>query len=145
MEKTIIKVGAQVKATDALVWKHFTEPEHIKRWNKATEEWHTPRAQNDLKVGGRFVYRMEAKDGSMGFDFAGEYTKLENHSLIEYRLDDGRSVIVQFEPAGEHTLVTEYFEADDQSSEDIQRAGWQAILDNFKAYTESFHGGDSPY
>lgn len=133
----IITVKNLVKAPVEKVWKMWTFPEHITRWNYASEEWHSPTAENDLRPGGRFVSRMEAKDGSMGFDFEGIYDEVKPNQLIKYSLGDGRKVEVIFENKGEETQVTESFEAENTHSLEIQQEGWQAILNNFKGYVES--------
>ncbi|MFC4101463.1 SRPBCC family protein [Paenibacillus xanthanilyticus] len=119
------------------VWKVWTEPAHIKQWNNASEDWHTPHAENDLRVGGTFSSRMEAKDGSFGFDFGGTYDVVDLHETIAYSLGDGRQVKISFVAEGETTKVVESFEAEGTNPVDMQQAGWQAILDNFKKYAES--------
>ena len=119
------------------VWKLWSGPEHITKWNNASPDWHTPRAENDLRVGGRFLSRMEAKDGSMGFDFGGVYNEVRPNELIEYTMDDGRNVSVNFTPNGNQTKIVSTFEAETMNSEEMQRTGWQAILDNFKKYAEA--------
>ncbi len=136
-EKTQITVETTVKAPIEKAWKVWTAPEHITQWNFATEEWHTPAAENDLRAGGKFSYRMEAKDGSFGFDFGGAYDEVKTNQLIDYTLDDGRKVKVTFTENGTETKVAETFEAESTHSVDMQRGGWQAILDNFKKYTET--------
>lgn len=136
-EKTTITVSANVNAPVEKVWALWTKPEHIVNWNNAIAEWHTPKAENDLREGGRFNFRMEARDGSMGFDFNGEYTKVIPNQEIEYRLADGRKVTVLFTAEGNATEIKESFEAEDMNPEELQRSGWQAILDNFKQYAES--------
>ena len=118
------------------VWQYWTEPEHIKKWNSASEDWHTTFAENDLRVGGKFLSRMEAKDGSVGFDFWGIYDEVKLYEIIESTLGDERKVKVTFVGKEEYTEVTESFEAEDINSIEMQQAGWQAILDNFKKYTE---------
>jgi uncharacterized protein YndB with AHSA1/START domain len=117
-------------------WEFWTRPEHITNWNYASDEWHSPSAVNDLRPGGTFSYRMEAKDGSFGFDFGGTYDEVKQGEGIQYTLGDGRKVEVLFQPLGEATRITEVFEAEDENTLDMQRFGWQAILDNFKKYTE---------
>ncbi|HLU70175.1 MAG TPA: SRPBCC family protein [Fibrobacteria bacterium] len=131
-----ITITTQVAATPERVWEAYTNPEDVKRWNFASPEWHCPAATADLRVGGAFSWRMEAKDGSFGFDFAGTYTKLEPHSRIEYAFGD-RTAQVSFEegPAGVTVSVT--FDAEEENSADMQRAGWQAILDNFRTHVEA--------
>lgn len=135
--KTIITVENTINAPVEKVWKYFTQPEHIIKWNNASDDWHTPRAENNLRVGGNFVYRMEAKDGSFGFDFGGTYDDVKNKELIEYTIGDGRKVKVNFTSDGNETKVTENFEAENMNSLELQKTGWQAILNNFKKYTES--------
>jgi len=135
-EKTIITVETTVNAPVAKVWEYFTKPEHITQWNNASDDWHTPRAENDLRTGGNFVYRMEAKDGSFGFDFGGVYDAVTTNEYIEYTMDDGRKVTVTFAEDGNAAKVTESFEAEEMNSAEMQKSGWQAILDNFKKYTE---------
>lgn len=132
-----ITVETPVKAPVEKVWKLFTAPEHITKWNNASADWHTPAAQNDLKVNGRFVYRMEAKDGSFGFDFGGVYNEVKPNEVIAYKIDDGRKVKVTFEKEGTATKVIETFEAEDENPIDLQQGGWQSILNNFKNYVES--------
>jgi uncharacterized protein YndB with AHSA1/START domain len=112
-------------------------PEHIVKWNNASPDWHTPSATNDLQEGGKFVYRMEAKNGSFGFDFGGTYDTVKMHELIVYTLGDGRIVKIQFIADGQTTKVMEEFEAENQNSLELQQTGWQAILDSFRKYTES--------
>ena len=119
------------------VWKRWTSPKDIVNWTFASADWHSPEAENDLKIGGKFRTRMEAKDGSMGFDFEGKYTNVELHKIIEYVLEDGRNVLISFEDLNEKTLITETFDPETVNSLAMQKDGWQAILDNFKKYTES--------
>ncbi len=132
-----ITVENTVNAPIEKVWRFWTEPEHIKKWNNASEDWHTPHAENDLRVGGKFVSRMEAKDGSFGFDFGGVYDAVEENKYIEYRLDDERKVKIFFTPGENETKVVETFEAENTYPIEMQRDGWQAILNNFKKYTET--------
>ncbi|GAA4432381.1 hypothetical protein GCM10023188_20890 [Pontibacter saemangeumensis] len=134
---TSITLETTIQAPVEKVWKYWTEPRHITQWNNASDNWHTPRAENDLRVGGKFLSRMEARDGSMGFDFTGTYTNIRAHGLIAYALEDGRKVQVLFTPRGNETSVTETFEAEPSHPAEMQRAGWQAILDNFKNYVEA--------
>jgi uncharacterized protein YndB with AHSA1/START domain len=136
MKKTIT-VEATVNAPVAKVWKYWSEPTHIMQWNSASEDWHTPKSENDLRTGGKFSATMAAKDGSMSFDFHGVYTNVKQHELIEYTIADGRTVKVIFQPQGDKTNVIETFEMEDTNPEELQRGGWQAILDNFKKYTEN--------
>ncbi|HTE01568.1 MAG TPA: SRPBCC family protein [Mucilaginibacter sp.] len=135
-ESTVITVEATVNAPVQKVWTVWTQPEHITQWNSPSDDWHTPSAENDFRVGGNFSYRMEAKDGSFGFDFGGVYDDVKQNELIEYTIGDGRKVKVVFEGNGDTTKVTETFEAENTHSIDMQRGGWQAILDSFKKYTE---------
>lgn len=135
--KTMITIESVIDAPVEKVWKFWTGTEHITRWNNASDDWHTPRAENDLRVGGKFLSRMEAKDGSFGFDFWGIYDQVEVNKLIEYTLGDGRKCITHFSGEGNTTKVVTTFEAEGTNPVDMQRTGWQAILDNFKKYTES--------
>jgi len=137
MKKTNITVVTTVNAPVEKVWESWTEPRHITRWNNASDDWHTQKAENDLRVGGKFLSRMEAKDGSAGFDFTGAYIRIEPHKQIEYMLEDGRKVLVSFLSKENKTTVTEIFEAEQTNTHEMQKAGWQAILGNFKKYTES--------
>jgi uncharacterized protein YndB with AHSA1/START domain len=132
-----ITVAVVVKAPREVVWKLWTTPEDILHWNNASDDWHTPKAVNDLRVGGTFVYRMEAKDGSFGFDFGGMYDKVKPRESIAYTLGDGRTVRIDFDENGTETIVRETFEAEKQNSAEVQRGGWQAVLNNFKKYVES--------
>lgn len=136
-EKTSITVETIVQAPVEKVWECWTKPEHITGWNNASDDWHTPRAENDLRVGGKFLSRMEARDGSMGFDFGGVYDEVKPNERIAYTLDDDRKVKIVFTGNDNETTVTETFEAEKENSVELQRGGWQAILDNFKKYTES--------
>jgi uncharacterized protein YndB with AHSA1/START domain len=134
--KTTITVQTNVHAPIEKVWQFWTTPVHIIHWNNASDDWHTPYAENNLKKEGKFKYRMEAKDGSAGFDFEGAYTEIITHKRIEYGLADGRAVQISFGSKGEETVVTETFEAEQTNSVELQQGGWQAILDNFKNYVE---------
>lgn len=135
--KIQITIETTVNAPVEKVWEYWNGPEHITQWCSATPEWHTPRATNDLRTGGSFSSRMEAKDGSMGFDFGGVYDEVKTNSLIAYTMGDGRKVLIVFSSNGHSTTVTETFEAEDMNPLAMQRGGWQNILDNFKQYTES--------
>ena len=137
IEKKSITVETTINAPIEKVWHLWTDPKHIVHWNNASDDWHTPKAENDLRVGGRFLSRMEAKDGSFGFDFTGEYTKVDKQREIEYQLEDERKVKITFVSNGTQTVVTETFEAEDMHSIDLQRTGWQSILNNFKKYAEA--------
>jgi uncharacterized protein YndB with AHSA1/START domain len=134
---TKITVQGTVKAPAANVWKLWTSPEHITKWNSPSDDWHTPRAENDLRVGGKFLSRMEAKDGSFGFDFAGVYDEVENNKRIAYSMDDGRKVEIDFIDKGGETDIITVFDAENENPVDMQRDGWQAILDNFIRYAEA--------
>jgi uncharacterized protein YndB with AHSA1/START domain len=136
--KKTISVQAIINAPIEQVWKLYTEPEHIVQWNNASNDWHTPRAENDLKVGGKFLYRMEAKDGSSGFDFEGTYEQVKTNELIVYSLTDGRKVEVIFTKDDDaRTKIATNFEAESTNSIEMQCDGWQAILNNFKKYVET--------
>jgi len=132
----VITVETTVNAPIGKVWKYWTEPEHIKKWNNASPDWHTPAAEVDLRVGGKFSSTMAAKDGSMSFDFGGVYTEVKPNQKIEYTLGDGRKVKIAFTEEGKNVKVVEHFEVESQNPVDFQKAGWQAIIDNFKKYTE---------
>ena len=136
-ERTVITVEATVKAPVEKVWKFWNEPEHIKQWAFASNDWHAPHVENDLRTDGKFSTTMAAKDGSFSFDFGGVYTKVDLHKVIEYTIGDGRKVNIAFGSKGNETKITETFEAEDTNSLEMQRGGWQAILDNFKKHTES--------
>jgi uncharacterized protein YndB with AHSA1/START domain len=131
-----IAVETTVKAGVKRVWDLWTLPRHITQWNQASDDWHTTRAENDLRPGGKFSYRMEARDGSAGFDFRGVYEKIEPTTLITSTLGDGRKVSVSFMRWGDDTVISETFEAEKTNQPELQRRGWQAILDNFKKYAE---------
>lgn len=132
-----ITVQATIHKNLDLVWDYWTNPNHITHWNFASDDWKCPQASNDLRVGGQFSYAMAAKDGSVSFDFGGFYTEVIDKSTIKYELEDGRKVIVLFETIDENTtLVTETFDPETENPLEMQQAGWQSILDNFKKYTE---------
>jgi len=126
-----ITVETVVQADLNRVWSTWNNPEDIKQWNAASDDWHTPRATVDLREGGKFVARMEAKDGSEGFDFEGTYTRVVPRKLIEYRMTDGREVKVEFTERAGGVVVKETFDAETENPAELQRQGWQAILDNF--------------
>jgi uncharacterized protein YndB with AHSA1/START domain len=132
-----ITVETTVAASVEKVWERFTNPTHIKNWNSPSPEWHTPSAENDLREGGSFSYRMEARDGSMGFDFGGIFTSVKPNKSLYYTIGDGRKVAVHFSGSDTDTRVVETFEAENMNAIEMQRGGWQAILDSFKQYTES--------
>ena len=131
-----ITVETVVKADLNKVWGAWNDPEAIKQWNAASEDWHTTQSTIELREGGRFSARMEAKDGSAGFDFEGTYTRIVPHKLIEYRMSDGRDVTVEFKPDAGRVVVKETFEAEGENPPEVQRQGWQAILDNFARHVE---------
>ena len=133
---TTVTVQSRIDKNVENVWTLWTSPEHITQWNFASPEWHCPKAEHELSVGGTLCYHMAAKDGRMAFDYTGTFTRIEPNKLLEHALDDGRKVSVQFEDLGQHTQITETFEVEDENSIDMQRQGWQAILDNFKRYAE---------
>ncbi len=128
-----ITVETHIIAPVANVWRAYTTPEDIKQWNAASNDWHTTKSSVDLRVGGAFSSRMEAKDGSMGFDFAGTYTKIVPNKLIEYSFGD-RTAVVEFEPDAKGVAVRVTFDAETENSIDMQRGGWQAILNSFARY-----------
>lgn len=135
-----ITVEKLVKAPVATVWSAYTTPADIEQWNAASEDWHTTKASVDLRVGGQFSSRMEAKDGSFGFDFAGTYTKIEPERLIEYAFGD-RAAVVDFLPTANGVNVRVTFDAETQNPAEMQRSGWQAILDNFARHVEAGRSG----
>ena len=134
-----ITVSTVVAAPLAEVWRAYNSPEDIKVWNTASPDWHTTASSVDLRVGGKFSSRMEAKDGSMGFDFAGEYTKVVPHKLIEYAFGD-RIGVVEFAEEAPGVRVTVTFDGETTYPEEQQRAGWQAILDSFEQHVVARHG-----
>jgi uncharacterized protein YndB with AHSA1/START domain len=135
-----ITVETRVKAGLDAVWQAWNNPEDIKQWNAASADWHTPRSTVDLRVGGKFSARMEARDGSAGFDFEGIYTRIVPREQIAYRMEDGREVAVQFTEVDGAVLVTETFDAESLNSPELQRQGWQAILDNFAKHVAERYG-----
>ncbi len=136
MENKKITVETLVPLPVEKTWKLWTSPEHIVKWNFASPDWHSPGASNDFRIGGRFNYRMEAKDNSTGFDFEGEYVEIDPHQKIKYRMDDGREVEVIFKPVDNATYIEETFDPEDENSREMQKDGWQAILENFRKYAE---------
>jgi uncharacterized protein YndB with AHSA1/START domain len=129
-EKINVTVEALINAPVDKVWQFWTDPRHIVHWNSASDDWHTTRDDNDLRKGGKFSSRMESRDGSQGFDFSGNYTRVELKRLIESVLDDGRKVSVSFVQNGNTTRVREAFETEQTNSVEMQKSGWQSILDN---------------
>jgi len=132
----LIKVESIINAPIGKVWESWTKEEHVKNWNFASSDWHCPYATNNLVVGGEFHYTMSAKDNSMSFDFWGKYEIIEIEKSIEILLGDGRKMKVAFEASDAGTIVIEEFEPEQENSVELQRAGWQMILDNFKKYVE---------
>jgi uncharacterized protein YndB with AHSA1/START domain len=137
MEKTKVTVEALIDAPKEKVWEYFTLPEHITKWNFAADTWQCPRAENDLRVGGKYSARMEAKDGSFGFDFDAIYDEVRDGESITYTMGDGRQSTTDFTDVEGKTMVTTAFDAETMNDVEMQRGGWQAILDNFKKYAES--------
>jgi uncharacterized protein YndB with AHSA1/START domain len=135
--KIAITVEATIHVPVEKVWEYWNKPEHITQWCNASPDWHVPRAENDLQVGGKFSTRMEAKDGSFGFDFGGVYDEVKTNELIDYTMGDGRKVSIIFSEDGNTTKLVETFEAEEENPVEMQRGGWQAILDNFKKYVEA--------
>ncbi|MBN1949736.1 MAG: SRPBCC family protein [Bacteroidales bacterium] len=132
-----ITIETTIEAPIQLVWNLWTLPEHIVNWNFASEEWCCPNAVNDLRPDGELNWRMEAKDGGIGFDFTGTYLQVKDKELITYKISDGRAVSINFLTEGKNVKLIESFEAEGTNSEELQRSGWQAILNNFKRYVES--------
>ena len=130
-----ITVETTIKAPIAKVWSAYTTPADIMQWNAASDDWHTPKATVDLRVGGEFVSRMEAKDGSFGFDFAGTYTRIVPEKLIEYSFGD-RTAAIEFEDGANGVTVRVSFDAESENPAEMQRQGWQAILNNFARHVE---------
>lgn len=133
---TNITVEASINAPVEKVWQCWTEPQHITKWCQANDDWHAPYADNDLQKGGSFKTTMAAKDSSFQFDFGGVYDNVEQHQLIEYTMGDGRKVSISFTGNGNTTHVIETFDAESTNPVELQKQGWQAILNNFKNYTE---------
>jgi len=138
-EKTVISVQVVVNKPIEMVWNSWTMPEHIINWNFASDDWFCPQADNSLAVGDKFSYRMESKDGEMGFDFWGVYNQIIKNEIIDCTLGDGRRLHITFSEVDNQTTINEKFEAENENSIELQKTGWQAILDNFKKYTESDH------
>ena len=138
-EKTLITVEATVNASVQKTWNTWTSPEYITKWNNPSPDWHTPKAEHDLKTGGKFNFRMEARDGSIGFDFGGVYDIVKPNEQIDSTLGDGRKVKVTFIPQGNQTKIVQTFEAETINSIEQQRTGWQGILNSFKKYTEAIN------
>jgi len=132
-----ITITALVNADINKTWDYYTNPEHITQWNFADPSWHCPSATNDMRAGGKYLARMEAKDGSFGFDFEAVYDSITTGENFNYMLGDERQVTVVFEKEGDQTKITVTFDAESQNPAEMQKNGWQAILDNFKKYTET--------
>lgn len=133
----MITVQTKIQAPIAIIWDLWTKPEHIIKWNAASEDWHTPYAENDLKVGGKFKSTMASKDGTMSFDFVGTYDVILDKKLIAYTIEDGRSVMIVFDELEDGFEVREYFEPESVHPEELQYQGWLSILENFKRYVEN--------
>lgn len=136
MQPTKVTVSNTVDAPIAKAWESYTLPEHIMKWNFASDDWQCPKAENDLRKGGKYFARMEAKDGSFGFDFEAVYDEVVPLECMQYTMPDGRQVTARFEESGHATRVTVTFDAEEQNPVEMQQGGWQAILDNFKRYAE---------
>ena len=137
MDKAKITVSENISADTQKVWDCWTAPEHITNWNFASDDWHCPSAENDLRVGGKYSARMEAKDGSFGFDFEAVYDEVIDQKKIAYTMPDGRQAITDFENLDGKTKVTTTFDAEKENPIDMQKDGWQSILNNFKKYVEA--------
>ena len=135
--KTKITVECSVKGTIEKIWDCWTTPEHIKQWNNASDDWHTPKAVNDLRVGGKFCYTMAAKDGSFSFDFGGTYDEVAENKSIKYVMEDGRNASIDFITIDDTVEIVETFEAEIVNPMEMQKVGWQTILNNFKKYVEN--------
>ncbi|CAD0002647.1 SRPBCC family protein [Flavobacterium salmonis] len=133
----MITVKATINSSIQKIWEFWTSPEHIIKWSFASPDWHTPYAENDLREGGKFKSTMAAKDGSMSFDFGGEYTLVKQNESIEYIMADGRKVEISFNETPNGVEIIESFDPETENPEEMQRGGWQAILDNFKNYAEA--------
>ena len=137
MSTTKIMIQAIISEAIEKVWDFYTKPEHITQWNFADPSWHCPKAENDLRVGGKYRSRMEARDGSWGFDFEATYDEVVDKEKFTYTMSDGRQATTQFEKLGNTTKVSIQFDAESENSEEAQKDGWKAILDNFKKYVEA--------
>jgi len=137
MNTTQVTIEALITAQPEKVWQYWTKPSHITKWNFATDDWCCPNAENDLRKGGTYRARMEAKDGSFGFDFEATYDEIIEHHKIAYTMGDGRKVVTHFTASDNLTKVTTLCDAESENSIEMQRDGWQAIMNNFKNYVES--------
>jgi uncharacterized protein YndB with AHSA1/START domain len=133
----VITVETRINAPVHIVWEKWTKPEHVQQWNFAAPDWHCPKATIDLRVGGEYHYEMAAKDGSMSFDFWGTFVEINPEKSLHIFIGDGRNMQVTFEMTEAGTKVTEQFEPENQNPAEMQQAGWQMILDNFKSYAET--------
>ncbi|MFA6440209.1 MAG: SRPBCC family protein [Bacteriovoracaceae bacterium] len=136
-QKQMITIETTVNASIEKVWKMWNAPEHITKWATGSPDWHTPYAENDLRVGGKFLSRMSAKDGSASFDFIGMYDDVQTHKIIAYTMEDGRTAKIVFIASGKNVKIVETFEAETENTLELQRTGWQMILDNFKKHVET--------
>ncbi|HEY5745134.1 MAG TPA: SRPBCC family protein [Chryseolinea sp.] len=137
MNAVKLTVQANIAADRKKVWDYYTNPKHITKWNFASDDWHCPKAENDLRVGGKYSATMEAKDGSFGFDFEAVYDEVIDQKTFTYTMPDNRKATADFDTVGNQTQLTVTFDAETENSEEMQKGGWQAILNNFKKYVES--------
>ena len=137
MKSSTITVKVTISADEIKVWDYYTAPEHITQWNFANDDWCCPSANNELSVGGKCIARMEAKDGSVGFDFEAVYDEVSVGEKLKYTMSDGRQATIVFKQLNDAVEVKVIFDADNEPSLDMQQAGWQAILNNFKKYVEA--------
>lgn len=137
MKDNAITIETVINAPMSKVWSYWNEPEHITQWAFASDDWEAPTAENDVRVGGKFKTVMAAKDKSASFDFTGSYTAIEEHALIEYEMEDGRQVRIEFKQVPEGVHVVETFDPESENSLELQREGWQSILNNFKKHVEN--------
>lgn len=133
----MITVQTKIQASLDKIWSLWTLPEHITRWNMSSEHWHTPYAENDLKIGGKFKYTMASKDGTVSFYFIGTYSTIQDKKIIIYTIEDGRKVIIVFDEQEDGVVILQSFDPESENPEEFQQQGWQAILDNFKNYVEN--------
>lgn len=134
MQSDPITVSAHVPCSPQKAWTFWTNPEHITCWNAASDDWHCPSAENDARPGGRFVYRMESRDGAHGFDFCGTYDAVQPAQLLDYTMDDGRRCSISFQATDTGTLITETFDPEDLNPRELQEMGWQMILNRYAAH-----------
>jgi uncharacterized protein YndB with AHSA1/START domain len=135
----MITIETLINSTIENTWDAYMNPERMIHWNFAGEDWHSPQATNDLSIGGKRFVRMEAKDGSFGFDLIGFYDEIIPDQKIQYHLEDNRKVVVTFETTEHGVRVVEQFDPENENSEEMQRAGWLMILENFRKHAESTH------